>query len=56
MSAKPKRYVVCCGRCYSCVLQETNSKREANTTATSHMTHYRHDVWIRDRVEQPDTE
>jgi hypothetical protein len=50
-----KRYVVCCGRCYSCVLLETNSRKDAYIACTSHMNAYHHDVWVRDRVEQPDT-
>ena len=53
-TSKPKRYVAVCGRCYTCVLVETNSKREAVMAATSHMNAYRHDTWVRDRIEQPD--
>jgi hypothetical protein len=51
---KPKRYVAVCGRCYSCVLAETNSKRTAATACTSHMNAYYHETWVRDRQEQPD--
>lgn len=51
---KPKRYVVCCERCYSCVLLETNVKRDANFKAQGHASQYQHRTWIRDRVEQPD--
>lgn len=36
------------------MLLETNSKREAYTKATGHMTQYKHDTWVRDRVAQPD--
>ena len=48
MNLKRKRFEVTCAACYPCVIGETNSKREANQIATSHMGMYHHDVHIRD--------
>jgi hypothetical protein len=43
-----KRYVTFCSQCYSCVLLETNSRKDANRAATGHQNAYGHEVHIND--------
>jgi hypothetical protein len=45
MVSKPT-YQVVCFVCYTCIVAETSSKRDADRLATSHMNTYGHDVGI----------
>lgn len=53
--AKPT-YQAVCERCYTCVLITTTSKREAEQTATSHMSAYGHTVHITEPLRVPKDE
>lgn len=44
-----RRYLATCLTCYSGARLETNSKREAECHATSHMNTYGHEVTVIDR-------
>jgi hypothetical protein len=45
MAPKPT-YQVVCFVCYSCIVAETSSKRDADRLAVGHMNAYGHDVGI----------
>jgi len=52
LTERNARYIVWCETCYQCHIGYTNSKKQANIIAVSHMNQWHHDVHIRDRKEK----